>query len=67
MISICSNTLYFPRSGVRWLANLGALQKFASIHAAIHNHFDLDGHLTGRPDFKMHRDRALADWCQLAA
>ena len=44
-----------------------ALQKFASVHAAIHNHFNLDRHLIRRTDFTRHRDAALADWRQIAA
>lgn len=43
------------------------LQKFVSVHAAIHNHFNLDRHLSHRADFKQRRDAALADWRQIAA
>ncbi|WP_281020098.1 IS6 family transposase [Minwuia sp. IMCC3060] len=42
------------------------LQKFVSVHAAIHNHFNLDRHLTSRTDFRQRRDAALAEWRQLA-
>ena len=42
------------------------LQKFVSDHAAIHNHFNLDRHLTCRSDFRQRRDAALAEWRQLA-
>ena len=42
------------------------LQKFVSVHAAIHNHFNLDRHLTRRTDFRQRRDAALAEWRQLA-
>jgi putative transposase len=42
------------------------LQKFISVHAAIHNHFNLDRHLTRRTDFRQRRDAALAEWRQLA-
>jgi len=38
------------------------LQKFASIHAAIHDQFNLDRHLTRRADFRQRRDAALAEW-----
>ena len=44
-----------------------ALQEFASIHASIHNHFNLDRHLTCRDDFKQNRFPALAEWRQLAS
>lgn len=43
------------------------LQKFASIHASIHNHFNLDRHLNSRETFKQNRSVALAEWRQLAA
>jgi putative transposase len=42
------------------------LQKFVSVHAAIHNHFNLDRHLIRRTDFSQSRDAALAEWRQLA-
>ena len=42
------------------------LQKFVSVHAAIHNHFNLDRHLTRRTDFRQCRDAAFAEWRQLA-
>ena len=43
------------------------LQKFASIHASIHNHFNLDRQFTPRETFKQDRSAALAEWRQLAA
>jgi len=43
------------------------LQKFASVHASIHNHFNLDRQLTPRENFKQNRSAALAEWRQLAA
>ena len=43
------------------------LQKFAAIHASIHNHFNLERHLTNRNTFKQNRSAALAEWYQLAA
>ncbi len=42
------------------------LQKFASIHASIHNHFNLDRHLNRRDIFKQNRSATLAEWRQLA-
>ncbi len=47
--------------------NAKSLQKFASIHASIHNHFNQDRHLDRRDIFKQYRSAALAEWCQLAA
>jgi putative transposase len=43
------------------------LQKFAAVHASIHNHFNLDRHLNNRETFKENRAAALAEWRQLAA
>ncbi len=43
------------------------LQKFASIHASIHNHFNLNRKLTRRDKFKQNRAAELAEWHQLAA
>ena len=43
------------------------LQKLASIHASIHNHFNLERHLTPRETFKQSHAAAMAKWRQLAA
>ena len=43
------------------------LQKFASVHASIHNHFNHQRHLNRRETFKLNRYAALAEWRQLAA
>ena len=43
------------------------LQKFASAHASIFNHFNHDRHLNARETYKRNRSAALAEWCQLAA
>ena len=43
------------------------LQKFASVHASIHNHFYLDRHLNRRKTFKENRAAAMVEWRQLAA
>ncbi len=47
--------------------NIKTLQKFASAHASIHNHFNHNRHLNRRGIFKQNRADALAEWCQLAA
>jgi len=39
-----------------------SLQKFASIHASVRNHFNQDRHLNSREAFKSHRSVALAEW-----
>ncbi len=43
------------------------LQKFAFVHSSIHNHLNLERHLTPRETFKESRAAALAKWRQLAA
>jgi putative transposase len=43
------------------------MQRFAAVHASIHNHFNLDRHLNSRETFKQNRSVALAQWRQLAA
>ncbi len=47
--------------------DIKTLQKFASTHASIYNHFNLDRHLNNRETFKKNRSAALAEWRQLAA
>jgi putative transposase len=47
--------------------SIKTLQKFASAHASIHNHFNLDRHLTNRDDVKKKRSVALAECRQIAA
>ena len=43
------------------------LQKFSSVHAQVHNHFDQDRHLVTRQVYKQRRSAALAQWRALAA
>ena len=47
--------------------NAKSLQKFASIHASVHNHFNQERHLYNRENFKLNRTAALSEWRQLAA
>ncbi len=47
--------------------DIKTLQKFASAHASIHNHFNQDRHRNRRDVFKKNRSAALAEWRQLAA
>ncbi|RVQ66076.1 IS6 family transposase [Croceicoccus ponticola] len=44
-----------------------SLQKFASVHASIHNHFNSERHLVDRQTYKTRRSAALAEWQNLAA
>ena len=46
---------------------IGCLQKFASVHANVHNHFNTQRHLVDRPTFKLLRSVALAEWRSLMA
>ncbi len=39
-----------------------SLQKFASVHANIHNHFNQDRHLIDRQTYKENRSAALTEW-----
>jgi len=44
-----------------------SLQKFASVHANVHNHFNSDRHLIDRQTYKVKRSAALAEWQNLMA
>lgn len=43
-----------------------SLQKFASVHASVYNHFSLERHLVDRKTCKQRRFAALAEWQILA-
>jgi len=43
-----------------------SLQKFASVHASLHNHFNSERHLVDRSTYKERRSAALAEWQNLA-
>lgn len=38
------------------------LQKFASVHAAFHNHFNQERHLVSRKTYKERRSEAFSQW-----
>jgi len=42
-----------------------SLQKFASVHANVHNHFSQECHLIVRQTYKTRRSAALAEWQSL--
>ncbi|MBU1606614.1 MAG: IS6 family transposase [Alphaproteobacteria bacterium] len=44
-----------------------ALQKFASVHSNVHNHFSSERHLIDRQTYKTRRSAALAEWQSLMA
>jgi putative transposase len=43
------------------------LQKFASVHASMHNHFNSERHLVDRKTYKLRRSAALVEWQSLMA
>ncbi len=43
------------------------LQKFASVHANVHNHFSLERHLIDRQTYRERRSAALAEWQALVS
>ena len=47
--------------------NAKSLQKFASIHSSLHNHFNQERHLYNRQAFKLKRSIALSQWRQTCA
>ena len=49
-----------------WFRRMKTLQKFASIHASVHNHFNAERQLVDRQTYKNRRSAALADWQSLA-
>ncbi|MCA0928800.1 IS6 family transposase [Ruegeria profundi] len=44
-----------------------SLQKFASVHSSVYNHFNHERSLTSRDTFKLIRTAALAEWRELGA
>jgi len=44
-----------------------SLQKFASVHANVYNHFNLEPHLIDRQTYRQLRSGALAEWQMLAS
>ncbi|HEX8418734.1 MAG TPA: hypothetical protein VF638_01825 [Sphingomonas sp.] len=44
-----------------------SLQKFASVHGNVHNHFNLERHLVDRQTYKERRSAAPAEWRILAS
>ena len=43
------------------------LQKFASVHASLHNHFNQERHLVDRQTYKLRRSVAPAEWQSIAS
>jgi putative transposase len=47
--------------------SMKTLQKFSSVHAQVHNHFNQERHLVARQVYKQRRSAALAEWLALSA
>ena len=47
--------------------SMKALQKFSSIHAQVHNHFNQERHLVSRETYKLSRSASLVAWRALAS
>jgi putative transposase len=47
--------------------SMRSLQKFASVHASVCNHFNQERSLSTRPNFKLNRAATLAEWRVLGA
>ena len=47
--------------------SMKTLQKFSSIHAQVHNHFNQERQLVARQVYKQRRSAALAEWLALSA
>ncbi len=43
------------------------LQKFASVHANVHNHFGLERHLVDQKTYKERHSAPMAEWQNLAS
>jgi putative transposase len=54
------------RAMLRFL-QMKSLQKFASVHTSLHNHFASERHLVDRQTYKERRSAAWAEWQNLAA
>jgi putative transposase len=61
-----SSHLPFRRSERAMLRfrRMETLQKFASLHANVHNHFNLERHFVDRQNYKERGSAALAEWAQ---
>ena len=44
-----------------------SLQKFATVHSSIYNHFNQERHLCSRQSFKLYRNAALSEWRRICS
>ena len=56
-----------PERAMLRFRQMKSLQKLASVHASITNHFSQERHLVDRETYKQRRSAALAEWQMLAA
>jgi putative transposase len=54
--------LKFLRKTLKRFRQIRCLQKFVSVHASVHNHFNQERHLYSRANFKLNGTAALAEW-----
>src|SRR3546814_1574716 len=62
---VCSSDLLPSRRRERAMLRfrqMKSLQKFASVHAQVHNHFNSERHLVDRQTYRERRSAALAEW-----
>jgi putative transposase len=52
---------------MRRFRSMKTLQKFSSVHAQVHNHFNQERHLVSRETYKQRRSASLMAWRALAA
>ncbi|MEO6359469.1 MAG: hypothetical protein ABIO43_02705, partial [Sphingomicrobium sp.] len=53
-----------PSTGIiaQRFRRMKTLQKFSSVHAPVHNHFNQERHLVDRQTCKLRRSAALVEW-----
>ena len=54
------------RAAMQRFRSMKTLQKFSSVHAQVHNHFNQERYLVTRQVYKQRRSIALAEWRALA-
>jgi putative transposase len=56
-----------PERAMQRFRSMKTLQKFSSVHAPVHNHFNQEGHLVTRQVYKQRRLATFAEWRALGA
>jgi putative transposase len=67
LLSLWKNRAMARRADIRSRRRIFVRLSAASIQASIHNHFNLERHLTPRETSKPNRASAMSEWRQLAA